>query len=335
MHESTIEVRIIMADSIIGQRFGMLTVLSEEEPGTDTRGHRFRRFRCHCDCGNEKTVNYNNILCGLMRSCGCTRFPKNPPVDLTGQRFHNLTVLSEAEPYYPMKGYRKRRWLCKCDCGAETIVLQSNLMAKDGTKSCGCIVKNNGNRLIPRMLNGNRYGRLVVIGPVEPQITTLGYIRKQWKCQCDCGNTTIVAEDNLLCGHTRSCGCMKHNKLSKQKFGMLNPVSRIPGTRNWICQCACGGQITVNQDDLFWGSITDCGCQKKKRTDIAGQRFGKLVALRETQPAISRSGVSIPRWLCRCDCGREVVVRKNNLTGKVTRSCGCLIAEKKRRIWAS
>ena len=112
---------MIMADSIIGQRFGMLTVLSEEELGTDTRGHRFRRFRCHCDCGNEKTVNYNNILCGLMRSCGCTRFPKNPPVDLTGQRFHNLTVLSEAEPYYPMKGYRKRRWLCKCDCGAETI----------------------------------------------------------------------------------------------------------------------------------------------------------------------------------------------------------------------
>ena len=55
---------MIMADSIIGQRFGMLTILSEEEPGTDTRGHRFRRFRCHCDCGNEKTVNYNNILCG-------------------------------------------------------------------------------------------------------------------------------------------------------------------------------------------------------------------------------------------------------------------------------
>ena len=34
-----------------------------------------------------------------------------------------------------------------------------------------------------------------------------------------------------------------------------------------------------------------------------------------------------------CDCGREVVVRKNNLTGKVTRSCGCLVAEKKEGSW--
>jgi len=326
---------MIMADSIIGQRFGMLTVLSEEEPGTDTRGHKFRRFKCHCDCGNEKTVNYNNIRCGLMRSCGCTRLPKNTPVDLTGQRFGILTVLSEAEPYYPKAGHRKRRWLCQCDCGAKTVVLQSNLTGSDGTKSCGCLVKGNGRRPYPRILTGNRYGRLVVLEPTDPQITTRGSERKQWKCQCDCGNTTIVAEDNLLCGHTRSCGCMKHKGLRKQQFGMLTPVSRIPGTRDWVCQCTCGNQITVYQDDLFWKSITDCGCQKKKRSDITGQRFGKLIALRETEPAISRSGVSVTRWLCRCDCGREVVVRKNNLTGKVTRSCGCLVAEKKRRIVAS
>lgn len=146
--------------------------------------------------------------------------------------------------------------------------------------------------------------------------------------------SSLPRQSNLLCGHTRSCGCMKHWGLKLQKFGLLTPKKRLPGTRDWACQCACGNQIVVNQDDLFWGSILDCGCQKKKRSDIAGQRFGRLIALRETEPGISRSGVSIPRWLCRCDCGRELVVRKNNLTGRITRSCGCL-RSKKARLGAS
>lgn len=321
-------------DELIGQQIGMLTVLSEVEPGADSRGHPIRRFACRCDCGTEKIVNYHNLKANRLQSCGCTRFKKKPPADLTGHRFGKLTVISEAEAYYQQSGNRKRRWLCKCDCGRESIVLQSNLTSSHGTRSCGCLSEKNGPKGINRTLTGNRYGKLVVIGPAEPQITTIGSMRKQWQCQCDCGNTTIVAQDNLLCGHTRSCGCMKHWGLKLQTFGLLTPKKRLPGTRDWACQCACGNQIVVNQDDLFWGSILDCGCQKKKRSDIAGQRFGRLIALRETEPGISRSGVSISRWLCRCDCGRELVVRKNNLTGRITRSCGCL-RSKKARLGAS
>jgi len=323
-----------MADDLIGQRIGMLTVLSETEAGVDARGHPLRRFICRCDCGTEKTVLYNNLKTYRPLSCGCTHFKRNPPVDLTGQRFGSLTVISETTPYCPKKNYRKRRWLCKCDCGHETIVLHSNLTSDHGTRSCGCKSKSNARKPIPLTLTGNRYGKLVVTGPADPQKTVLGCLRKQWKCKCDCGNTTIVAQDNLICGHTRSCGCMKRNGLKKHLIGMLTPLSKVPGTRDWVCQCACGHQITVNQDDLFWGSITDCGCHKKKRSDISGQRFGKLIALRETEPGISSSGISISRWLCRCDCGRELVVRKNNLTGRVTRSCGCLRSQR-RRIGAS
>ena len=322
-------------DDLIGQRIGMLTVLSEVEPGSDTRGHLLRRFACRCDCGTEKVVNYHNLKTNCTRSCGCTRFKKKPPVDLTDQRFGKLTVISEAKAYYQQSGNKKRRWLCKCDCGRETIVLQSNLTSQHGTRSCGCFAEKNGPKGIPLVLTGNRYGKLLVIGPAEPQKTKNGGLRKRWQCQCDCGNKTLVAQDNLLCGHTRSCGCLKHWRLKRRKFGLLTPKNRIPGTRDWSCQCACGNQITVNQDDLFWGTVTDCGCQKTKRMDIAGQRFGKLIALRETEPAISKSGVSIPRWLCRCDCGREVVVRRNNLTGRVTRSCGCLRSEKARWNYSS
>ena len=129
-------------------------------------------------------------------------------------------------------------------------------------------------------------------------------------------------------GHTRSCGCLKRTGLKKQTFGSLTTVSHIPGTRDYLCRCVCGSQITVNQDDLFWKTITDCGCQTMPRTDITGQRFGKLVAIRETEPAKDSYGRPVRCWLCRCDCGRETVVRMKNLKNKITRSCGCLRKEK-------
>ena len=130
---------MIMEEDLIGQRIGMLTVLSEMESGVDARGHPLRRFMCRCDCGTEKVVLYHNLKSRRPLSCGCTRFKKKPPVDLTGQRFGRLTVVSEAESHYPQNGFKKRRWLCKCDCGAETIVLQSNLTPDHGTRSCGCL----------------------------------------------------------------------------------------------------------------------------------------------------------------------------------------------------
>lgn len=36
-----------------------------------------------------------------------------------------------------------------------------------------------------------------------------------WLCQCDCGNTTIVAAGNLGAGITKSCGCLKNKHESK------------------------------------------------------------------------------------------------------------------------
>jgi hypothetical protein len=33
------------------------------------------------------------------------------------------------------------------------------------------------------------------------------------------------------------------------------------------------------------------------------------------------------RWLCRCECGNETVVRASNLTCGVSTSCGCINRE--------
>jgi hypothetical protein len=66
--------------------------------------------------------------------------------DLMGRRFGRLTVIGEAETATGGNS----RWVCRCDCGNESVVLACNL--KSGhTTSCGCyseerhsIVQSNG-----------------------------------------------------------------------------------------------------------------------------------------------------------------------------------------------
>ena len=41
--------------------------------------------------------------------------------------------------------------------------------------------------------------------------------RKYYLCQCECGNTTIVAENHLKNGHTQSCGCLKKERLKQNR----------------------------------------------------------------------------------------------------------------------
>ena len=63
--------------------------------------------------------------------------------------------------------------------------------------------------------SGDRYGRLTVIEEVEPKIYSSGYKERRFKCQCDCGNTTIVTLKKLRNGHTSSCGCLQKQKASE------------------------------------------------------------------------------------------------------------------------
>lgn len=52
----------------VGQRFGRLVVLELAEGRTAGGGVR---WRCRCDCGNEKVVNGGAMVAGNVKSCGC------------------------------------------------------------------------------------------------------------------------------------------------------------------------------------------------------------------------------------------------------------------------
>lgn len=59
--------------------------------------------------------------------------------------------------------------------------------------------------------------------------------------------------------------------------------------------------------------------------DITGQRFGRLTAIKLI-PKEERTWSNKERaWLCKCDCGNEVIVRQRSLRGaRMTQSCGCV-----------
>jgi|GEM_PF-6860702 len=70
--------------------------------------------------------------------------------------------------------------------------------------------------------------------------------------------------------------------------------------------------------------IPRCRWQDKVKS-LVGMRFGKLIVL-ELQS--KRLKDIYPQWLCRCDCGKEVTVQGSSLNYGVTKSCGCLHAER-------
>lgn len=67
-----------------------------------------------------------------------------------------------------------------------------------------------------------------------------------------------------------------------------------------------------------------------EKIDLTGQRFGRLLVIREA----GRDKGGRVLWLCRClgkhgdDCGKEVVVASGHLSSKHTQSCGCLRLER-------
>lgn len=62
-----------------------------------------------------------------------------------GQRVHRWVVVRMGEPLVSRSGRSRRRWHCRCDCGAVKLVLEQSLRLAwrsetGGSRSCGCLV---------------------------------------------------------------------------------------------------------------------------------------------------------------------------------------------------
>ena len=85
----------------------------------------------------------------------------NALIDLTGKRFGRLVVIERADDKFTISGYKRKRWLCKCDCGNE-IITDGQSLKQGTTKSCGCLAKEQA------LINGhNRFGKQVKTNEYE------------------------------------------------------------------------------------------------------------------------------------------------------------------------
>lgn len=64
---------------------------------------------------------------------------------------------------------------------------------------------------------------------------------------------------------------------------------------------------------------TNAVASKPFRFDLTGMRFVNLTAVRY----LGRASVDSPGWLCRCDCGSEVILEGYLLRSGISKSCGC------------
>lgn len=113
---------------LTGEKYGKLTVL-----GLDRSVKKSGVWSCKCDCGTIKSIKKSLLLHPFTptQSCGC--LSKKHFIDLTGQKFNNLTVTK----YLGKDNSKNNVYLSTCDCGG-TIQTQGSDVKTGKIKSCGC-----------------------------------------------------------------------------------------------------------------------------------------------------------------------------------------------------
>jgi hypothetical protein len=101
---------------------------------------------------------------------------------------------------------------------------------------------------------GNRYGRLTVIAIAGRQGR-----KATFECRCDCGSASIVTGVDLRSGHSKSCGCLRGDVLSRQRHrhGQSNPP-----TPEYASYQSARGRCT-NPRNKAWGNYGRRGIEMR------------------------------------------------------------------------
>lgn len=220
-----------------------------------------KRWVIQCTiCGEVKEIQTNN----MKKLVGVTCQKKKPPTIVInpGDRFGEWEVIS-------YEGNKK--YLCRCSCGTEKLVLRENLLNGSST-SCGH--------------NKNHYGDLT--GKQINEWTVLSKEGYLYKCQCSCGKIQLVGQKDLMSGRSKQCGHGYNIRtdITGQKFGKWT-VLKYLGNQMYLCQCSCENHTTkaIRKADLLNGHSTQCGCSKHdKAQQTLLERYGDIGPNRVNNP---------------------------------------------------
>lgn len=189
-------------EDLTGRTFGNWKVIDFNQEITSIRKKTYWNVECQCEKHTRKALAGADLKRGQTTSCGCLTkklLSKALTRDLTGMKIDRLTVLY----YAGVSEEHHAIWHYKCSCGNEKDI-EAKYLLSGNTHSCGCYRKEKGRQNM-QDLSGQRFGKLVVVSPIEKRTRQGSRI---WECRCDCGCTTYVSAANLKGGSTNSCGCI-------------------------------------------------------------------------------------------------------------------------------
>lgn len=307
-----------------GKKFNHLTIVKELGGG---------KILCKCDCGNEVIKRKQQVIKGLIKSCGCiTR--NEIKRDLTGQRFGMLVVLKRADEEY-------NSFICKCDCGNEIKVTRGHLI-NGSVKSCGCLKSTNmkktqrnaffGGTAIYAIKNGkaNKNSSTGVKGvcflPAQNKYMAYLSIKKKninlgyYDTLEEAKQARLRAEKKYFLPIIRKYFAHKKTQVRKsyvgQKFGKLTILEELGGNKV-LCRCDCGNVKILKKSTVINGGTKSCGCLLTggKVKSYVGKKFNHLTIIEE-------DGGYRTKAICRCDCGNIVEVKKKDVILGAKKYCG-------------
>lgn len=190
-------------------------------------------------------------------------------IDMTGWKMcehgvpeSKISVIKQ----YPIRsndGYVQ--WECLCNICNTKFITTGKLIRNGHTKTCGCQTNRKKDMI------GKTFNYLTVLYELPKR----GENNKRiyYHCKCKCGNECDVNGVSLRNGRIKSCGCYKHEQISKiktknlinQTFGLLTVKKRYEepskdGRVQWVCTCDCGNTKIVSSHQLLSGNTISCGC---------------------------------------------------------------------------
>ena len=131
-------------------------------------------------------------------------------------------------------------------------------------------------------LSGQKFSRLTVLERAPNKMLPCGQYQIMWKCKCDCGNIKDIRGIDLTKGRTKSCGCYARERAREANF-----------------------------IDLTGVKMSDYGIERSK-----------LTVIKQAEDYVSPNGNRATQWLCRCECGNEIITTTQSLLAGKNKTCG-------------
>ena len=123
-------------------------------------------------------------------------------------------------------------------------------------------------------LTNQKFGRWTVLYRADKK-GSKGQV--YWHCKCECGNEKDIDGCELRRGGSKSCGCLRKERVQEantknligQRFGKLTVIEKTDKRSNnrfivWKCKCDCGNICEVISSSLKNGHTKSCGCLNSK-----------------------------------------------------------------------